>query len=187
MRKSPRLCGCPCWAIGSVAGLAADASEVTWTSSTGKVKTSRLLRCSRLRWIVAVQLEIELQHVNPRFADEAERTTVLVVANRVAHLGGADPARASHPGHLDIGVRRRDIGVQAAGAGGDGVGRYHRVIRRRAANRNDLTDRVVSAVLRAFHPHTLVELLEYRGWCAPGRRAGFVHADHPGRMDHVAG
>src|SRR6201998_4067804 len=158
MRRSPRRCGCPRWASGSVAGLAADASEVTWTSSTGKVKTSRQLRCSRLHRVVAVQLEIELQHVNHRFADEAERTTVLVVANRVAHLPSADPARVGHPGHLDIGVGRRDVGVKAAGAGGDGVGRYRRVIGRRAAYWHDLTDRVVLTVLSALDPHTLVKL-----------------------------
>src|SRR6201999_1266868 len=112
MRKSPRLCGCPRWAIGSVAGLAADASEVTWTSSTGKVKSSGLMPSSRLHRVLAVQLEIELQHIDHRLADEAEQTIVLVVVNRVAHLASADPARVGHPGHLDVGVSRRDVGVQ---------------------------------------------------------------------------
>src|ERR1700758_5092483 len=106
MRRSPRLCGCPRWAIGSVAGLAADASEVTWTSSTGKVKSSCRMPSSRLHRVLAVQLEIELQHVDHRLADEAEQTTMLVVANRIAHLSSTDSACASHPGHLDIGVSR---------------------------------------------------------------------------------
>ena len=60
---------------------------------------------SGLHRILAVQLEIELQNVNHRLADEAEQTTMLVVANRVAHLGSTDSACANHPGHLDIGVR----------------------------------------------------------------------------------
>src|SRR6476646_5535129 len=112
MRRSPRRCGCARLASGSVTDPAADASGVTWTSSTER---------SRLHRVFAVQLEIELQHVDHRLADEAERSTVLAVANRVAHLVSADAARMGHAGHLDSGVRRRDVGVKAASAGGDGV------------------------------------------------------------------
>lgn len=61
---------------------------------------------SRLHPILAVQLQVELHNVNDRLADEAEQTTVLVVANRVAHLRGTDSAGAGHSGHLDIGIRR---------------------------------------------------------------------------------
>src|SRR5580700_4187613 len=108
MRKSPRRCVCKLWACGSsrlaACGAAGSLVEVTWPSSTKR---------SRLHREISVQLEIECQHVNHRLADEAEQTTVLVVAHRVVHLCGADPAHPGHPGHLDIGVGRRDVGVQA--------------------------------------------------------------------------
>jgi len=61
---------------------------------------------SGLHRILVVQLEIELQNIDHRLTDEAEQTTVLVVANRIAHLSSTNSACAGHPGHLDIGVRR---------------------------------------------------------------------------------
>lgn len=61
---------------------------------------------SRLDRILAVQLKVELQNVNPRLAEETEQTPMLVVANRVTHLRSTDAARPGHPRHLDRGVRR---------------------------------------------------------------------------------
>src|SRR6185437_6394099 len=118
---------------------------------------------SRLHREIAVQLQIEREYVHHRFAEDAERSTALVAMHRVQYLRGGDAAGAGHPCHLDGGVSRRDVRVEAAAAGGDRISGHRGVFRRRAPNRDDLTGRVVLTELGALHPNTLIDLLENRG------------------------
>ena len=82
---------------------------------------------SALRRILLVEGDVELQHVDPGLADEAEpRGRPGWSATSLHDLVRADAAGLGHPVHLQIGVGRRDVRIQSAAAGGDGVRRAPR-------------------------------------------------------------
>ena len=114
--------------------------------------------------------------------EESEPASVGVVRDGLPDLVGADAARLGDPVDLQIGIGDRDVRVEAAAAGGDGVGGHLRVGRRAAADRHDLADAVVLAELGALDAHTLVGVEERRR----RRVARFVDADHLRRVDDVA-
>src|SRR6516165_2790829 len=132
--------------------------------------------------ILVVELQVELQHVDLRLADKANRAAAAVLRHHRAYLIGADVPGLGHPGNLDVGISHGDVRVQAAAARGDGVGGHCRVGGCGATDGHDLADRVVLAVLGAFDPYTLVDRLEG----SLRRLARLVHADHPGGVDDIA-
>src|SRR5271166_6033891 len=77
--------------------------------------------------VLAVQLEVDLQHVDPRLAHEPERPSVLVIADHGTHLIGADATGLGYPRDLKVGVGDGDVRVEAAAAGRDRVGGHGRV------------------------------------------------------------
>src|SRR5450432_2597336 len=73
-----------------------------------------------------VEGKIELQDVDARTADEAERPTDGVLADELVDDSQADTARLSDSWCLQVRVRHRDVGVEAARArrhriGGNGI------------------------------------------------------------------
>src|ERR1700712_891000 len=119
MRSSPRLAPC-----GDV---------LTCSSSPG---------ASALCRILLVQRDVELQDVDGRFAEEPEPAPVRVVGDGLANQIDGDAAGRGDPVDLQIRVGDRDVRVEAATAGGDGVGGHRGVGRCAAADRYDLADAV---------------------------------------------
>ena len=56
-----------------------------------------------------VEIDVELQHVDPGLAEEAEHAAVLVGQDQFTDLIWGDAAGLGHPVHLQIGVRGRDV------------------------------------------------------------------------------
>ena len=109
---------------------------------------------------LAAEREVQLEHVDPRLAEEAERPALDVVVDELRDVGGAQPASLRDPGDLQVGVRRADVRVEAGAAGGDRVRRDGRrgdaVLARRSAAR-----RFSTAFTRSGGSG--------RGWSARGR------------------
>ena len=68
----------------------------------------RSLECS----LRPVERHVELEDVDPRLAEEAERAIVGVLVDERVHLGDRHPAHPRHPAGLDAGVRDRDVRVE---------------------------------------------------------------------------
>ena len=97
-----------------------------------------------------------------RLAEEAQRATVCGRRPACADLIWADAAGLRHPVHLEVGVRRRDVRVQPAAAGGDRVGGHRGSAGAPPRIGHDLTDAVVLAELGALDAHALVGVQERR-------------------------
>ena len=74
-----------------------------------------------------VQRQVELQHVHPGLTQEAQGAALGVLGDQPANVVDVQPARRGDPAGLQFGVLRRDVRVQAATAGGDGVGGHRGV------------------------------------------------------------
>src|SRR3954467_5802558 len=105
MRNSPRLVAY--WAV------------LTSTSSTR---------------VLLIELDIQCEDVNRGLTAEPQRATVGVVRDGLPDLVGADAACLGPPVHLQIGIGDRDIGVQTAAAGSDGIRRHLRGSRGRTTD-----------------------------------------------------
>src|SRR6478609_10887745 len=68
--------------------------------------------------------EVELGDVHPRLTEEPEQPALGVFVDQVLYLRGREPAGGSDAGELAAGIRGGDVGVEAAGGGGEGVRRW---------------------------------------------------------------
>src|ERR1700722_4876923 len=110
--------------------------------------------------VSTVEFQVELQDIHSGLTEKSQVATTSVLRQHRADLIRADVAGLGPPGDRDVGVGRRDVRVQAAAAGGHGVGRYLWVGRGGAANGHRLPARVVLAELGAVNPNAFVEVQE---------------------------
>ena len=124
--------------------------------------------------VLAVEGEVEVEHVDRGLTEEAQRPAVRVGVDQALDLGDRGVPDAGDPGCLQLGVGGADVGVEAAAAGRHRVGGHDRVGGGVALDRGDEAGGVVLAGRGALDPHTLVVAQERAG------RAGLVEAHDPG-------
>ncbi len=74
-------------------------------------------------WSSSFEGEVELEHVDPRLAEEPERPALGVVVDEVEHVVDGEAALVGDPRGLEPGVGDRDVGVEAGARRRDRVDR----------------------------------------------------------------
>ena len=73
--------------------------------------------------VVAVEREVELEDVDTRLAEEAERAVVRVLVDEREHIVDGEPSSAGDAGRLERCVLGRDVRVEAGAGSGERVDR----------------------------------------------------------------
>src|SRR5436853_3066866 len=80
-------------------------------------------------WPVArprIEREIELEHVHPGLAEQAEQSALGVLGDQAAHDALVQLACPGHAADLIEGGRRADVRIEAAARGGDEIHGHRR-------------------------------------------------------------
>ena len=72
---------------------------------------------------LAVEREVELEHVDPRLAEEAERAAVCVLLDERQHLLEREAAGTRDARRLQARVRGGDVRIEPGARGGQGIDR----------------------------------------------------------------
>src|SRR6266545_6753901 len=103
-----------------------------------------------------VQREVELEHIDPGLAYEAQRPPGLVFLDHLQYLADRDASGLRDPLGLQPRVRGADLRVETAAAGGHRVRRHPRRGRCTAPDRHDRARAIIRIRSRALHRDTSI-------------------------------
>ncbi len=72
-----------------------------------------MMRTLAAFWIVGIEVEIQLQYINTRFAEQAKLPALDVLLDECIQLTGGNFARGGHAWKLEKRICRRDVRVES--------------------------------------------------------------------------